>query len=162
MSHHGLAPKERGLPPVQCSFIGSEAILPARRGARARRARAHCNSPTARALRHLPTESGRSGALVCARRESRLRKVKASAGTSHHGLTEKERGLPPVQCFFTGLGATPTTCVVRRVRAASASVAHSRVRDVKAGFATWRPRLGRRTTVLRRMRKASRRSNVLC
>ena len=89
-SHHGLAPKERGLPPVQCPFIARTPI----KASAARRARAA-------SLRVSPPPERQPAqwrSFACHANAGCV--MEATARTSHHGLAPKERGLPPVQCPF--------------------------------------------------------------
>ena len=110
-SPHGLAPKKRGLTPVQCPFKVRRLIT----SSVARRARAV-------SLRVLPPPERQPP-------KWRSRACHANAGyalettarTSHHGLAPKERGLPPVQCPFVVQGATAANAA-RRAHAASLRV----------------------------------------
>ena len=110
-SHHGLAPKERGLPPVQCPFIARRPIT----ASAARRARAASLRVSP------PPERQPAQWRSCACHAKAGCALEATARTSHHGLAPKERGLPPVQCPF--IARTPiTTSAARRARAASSRV----------------------------------------
>ena len=116
-SHHGLAPKERGLSLVQrpCAIYEPTTTSTARR-ARAARFRA---APLPQRQR---AQLGINEAVPRVPRESRLRKEEAAASTSHHGLATKERGLLPMQCPSIAHAST-TSSAVRRARAASSSSA---------------------------------------
>ena len=86
-SHHGLTPKERGLPLVQCHYIvRSTTILSAVRRARVASSRKSLPPETQPAQWGLRACHANAG---CA--------LEAKARTSHHGLALKERGLPPLQ-----------------------------------------------------------------
>ena len=126
-SHHGLAPKERGPPPVRCPSISLRQIT----ASAARRTRAA-------SLRVLPPPERHPA-------QWRWRACHANAGctlevtarTSHHGLAWKERGLPPVQC--PSIVRRPITAsAARRARAATSHVLPPRERQP----AQWRSRVG--------------------
>ena len=83
-SHHGLAPKEIGLPKVQYPFMACMPIQPARHGTRARQVRV---------FRHLPRHSQRSGARASVTRKPavRWRSQLARRTTVLHGRREASR-----------------------------------------------------------------------
>ena len=102
-SHHGLAPKERGMPPMQHPFAirRSNTVGAARR---ARTARSPISSPPDRQ----PVQWGSFACYVnsgCA--------LEVTALSSHHGLAPKERGLQPVQYLFTVRKSTTTSAAWR-------------------------------------------------
>ena len=115
----------------------------------------------------LYVRAGRAGAERATRNAGCV--LEASAGTSHHGLAPKERGLSPVQWHCKVHGPI-TTNAARRARAAILNAApppkrqraqwraHARVTQKPA---VRRPQLKRRTTVLHRRREASRRRSGL-
>ena len=160
MSHHGLAPKERHLPPVKCHSIARGPIT----ASTTRRARAASS-------RVLPPP-GKQPA------QWRLRVGHARAGcafeviarTSHHGLAPKERGLPSVQGPSMSR-RTIAASAPRRARARQARMfcdlprdsqrSGGRSRATRTPAARWRVQLARRTTVLHRRREASRRCSAL-
>ena len=117
-SPHGLAPKERGLPPVQCPFVV--------RGATAASAARRAHAASLRVLQPSETQPAQWRSRVghakggCA--------LEVTARTSHHGLAPKERGLPPVQCPFV-LPTPITISAVRRARAVSLRVSPPRERQ---------------------------------
>ena len=110
-SHHGLAPKDRGLPSVQYS---STARGPTTTCA-ARRARA-ASLPIPPPPEIQPAQWRLFACHVnagCA--------LEVTARRSHQGLAPKERGLPPVQCSPTVRGPT-TISEARREGAESLRV----------------------------------------
>ena len=88
-SHHGRAPKERGLSPVQCLYVAMTDHN--QRGTARARSKLECcaSSP----------ETASAGAPALVTRGAGLA-LEAAAGTSHHGRAPKERGLSPAQCPF--------------------------------------------------------------
>ena len=111
-SHHGLATKERGVPPVHCPFAvpESNATSAARR---ARAARSCAAPPPERqpAQRRARAFHAKAGCVSEAR-----------AGTSYHGLAPMEAGISPVQRPFSSHGPTAISAV-RRARASSSRAA---------------------------------------
>ena len=110
-SHHGLAPKERGFPLVQCPFM-SRSIITTSVARSPRAARSRISPPPERqpaqwGLRACHANAG------CA--------LEVTAHTSHHGLATKERGLPSVRCPSIAQGVVATSAA-RRTRAASSRV----------------------------------------
>ena len=146
-SHHGLARKERGLPPVQCSFISRERIT-ASQARRARAASSRVSPPpeTQPAQWRSRVDHAKTG---CA--------LEVTARTSHHGLARKDRGLSPVQCPLIARDPIAASSV-RRACAASSRVSpppgtqpaqwHSRVGHAKAGCALEVTAPARRTVIL--------------
>ena len=157
-SHHGLAPKERGLSPVQCHYIVRSTITTSA-ARRARAASSRVSPPPERqpAQWRLRACHANAGCVL-----------EVTARTSHHGLAPKERGLPPVQ-YPLKVRKPTTASAARRARAASSRVfATSRetasavalARATRKPAACWRPQLARRTTVLHRKREAFRRCSA--
>ena len=159
MSHRGLAPKKRGLPPMLCPFVGYGPAT----------ANVACLARAASSRAAPPPK--RQRAQWCARRlprESRLRKVEVAAGTSHHSLAPKGRGLPPAQCTDMGYESIAASATWR-ARAASSRArvlprdrqrSGARARATRKPAVRWRPQTARRTAVLHRRREASRRCSV--
>ena len=87
-SHHGLAPKERGLSSVQCPSIVRKPITT--NAARRTRAAGLRVPP--------PPERQPAQWRLSACHENTAFTLEVTALTSHHGLAPKERGVPPVQC----------------------------------------------------------------
>ena len=114
-SHHGLAPKERSLSPMQCPFIGCGPTT----ASAARRARVASLRAAA------PPEREREQLRACVRATQKAGCVlEVAASMSHHGLAPKERGLSPVQCSFIGYGpmssrAAQRTCATQATYCAS-------------------------------------------
>ena len=125
VSPHGLAPKERGVPQVQCSFTVPEPVATsaARRAhtARWRAAPSPERQPAQRRVRACHAKAG------CG--------LEAAAGTSHHGLAPTEGGLPPVKCPVTLRGPTAISAAWR-ARASSSRAAPPLERQA----AQWRVR----------------------
>ena len=110
-SHHGLAPKKRGLPPLQCPLMARRTITTSA----TRRARAT-------SLRVLPPPERQPPQwrlVTCHVNAGCV--LEATARTLHYGLAPKEKGLPPVQCPF--IPRMPIAAsAARRARAASLRV----------------------------------------
>ena len=113
-SHHGRAPKERGLSPGQCSCIWHRPTT----ASVARRACAASSRAAQPPERHPPQRHVRTcdAKVGCT--------LEAAAGTSHHGRVLRERGLSPVQCFCTRYG--PITTSAARRASKPACCAYSR------------------------------------
>ena len=147
-SHQGVAPKERGLPPVRCPFIWHVRSQSARHGACAR---------LARVLRLLPRASQRSDARACATRKK--------AGTSHRCCTERERPTAGAVFFHRAWRSQPgrhgaRARLARVLRLFSRETAAlARVMQNPAVY--WRPQLACRTMVLNRWRELSCRRSAL-
>ena len=126
-SHHGLAPKERGLPPAQCHSIAQGPVV----ASAARRERAASS-------RVSPPPETKTNSVALARVHANAGcTLEATVRTSHHGLARMERGLPPV----------PYPVMVRRPITASATrrspAASSRVLPPPERQPTqWRSRVG--------------------
>ena len=91
MSHHGRAPKKRGLSPVQCPCL-------VRGPATASTAR-HACAARACVLRFSSRETACAVARTRVPRAEAGWFLKAVAGMSHRGRALKERGLSPVQLY---------------------------------------------------------------
>ena len=110
-SHHGLARKERGLPPVQCrSVVRRTTISSVAR--RARAASLRVSPPPERQPAQWRWRAFHANAGCT---------LEATARTSHHGLARKERSIPPVQCHSI-VRSTVTTSAARHAREASSRV----------------------------------------
>ena len=111
-SRHGLAPKERGLSPVQCPSIPRR---PKNTTSAARRA----SVASSRVLPPSERQPGQWRARACRAKAGCV--LEATARTSHHGLAQKEIGLPPVQCPSIARMAIAASAAWR-ARAASSRV----------------------------------------
>ena len=110
-SHHGLAPRERDLPPMQYSSIVRAPIT----ASAARRARAA-------SLRVLPPPERQPAqwrARACHVKAGC--ELEATVRTSHHGLEPKEIGLPKVQYHYV-VRSTITTSAAQHARESSSRV----------------------------------------
>ena len=110
-SHHGLAQKERGLPPVQCPSVVHRPIPTSA----ARRTRAASSR-----IFHPPERQPAQWRLFACHENAGCA-LEGTARMSHHGLAPKERHLPPVQCHSIARGPI-TASTTRRARAASSRV----------------------------------------
>ena len=113
-SHHGLAPKDRGLPPMQSPSTVRGPITTSA----ARRARA-ASLPISPPPERQPAQWRSIACYVnagCA--------LEVTALSLHHGLAPKERGLPPVQYPSTARKPTKTSAA-RRARVESLRVSPS-------------------------------------
>ena len=155
-SHHGLAPKERGLPPVQCPFIARRPItISAARRARAATSRVSPPPETHPAQWCSHVGHAKAG---CA--------LEGTARTSHDGPASKEREafrrcstllwcVGRSQPARHGARARQVCVFCHLPKDSQRSGACARATRMPA--ARWRPKLARRTTALRRKREAFRR-----
>ena len=127
-SHHGLAPKERGLPSVQGPSRSEQDDRSQRSTASARAASSYVLRPPERQPAQWRSFASHANA-GCA--------LEGTARTSHHGLAPKERGLPPVQCHSVARGPIVASAA-RRARAASSGV----LPPPEKQPAQWRLRVG--------------------
>ena len=111
ISHHGLTPKDKGLPLVQCPSASRRQITT--RAAR----RAHAAS--SRILPPPETQPTQWRLRTCHANAGCT--LEATARTSHHGLARKERGFSPVQ-FPVAVRKPITVSATRRSPAASSRV----------------------------------------
>ena len=109
--HHGLEPRERGIPPEQCrSVVRRTTIFSVAR--RARAASLRVSPPPERQPAQWRWRACHANA-GCA--------LEATARTSHHGLARKERGRPPVQYHYV-VRSTITISAAQHAREASSRV----------------------------------------
>ena len=109
--HHGLEPRERGIPPVQCrSVVRRTTISSVAR--RARAASLRVSPPPERQPAQWRWRACHANAGCT---------LEATARTSHHGLARKERGLPPVQYHYV-VRSTITISAAQHAREASSRV----------------------------------------
>ena len=95
--------------------------------------------------------------------------LEATAHTSQHGLSPKERGLPPIRCHSLSRGTSIATRHGARTRQArvlchlktDSQRSGARARATRMPAARWISQLARRTTALLRKREASRRCYAL-
>ena len=139
-SHEGLAPKDRGLSTMQCSFIGyAPTITSAARRARAASSRTASPPERKRAQWRLSARHAKGGCVL-----------EVAASKSHHDLAPKERGLSPMPHPFyrvrtdhrqrsTARTRSKRACASSRERASA--VAHSRARHAMA-FCVWEASAG--------------------
>jgi len=154
--HHGLEPRERGLPPVQCPFIARRPItISAARRARAATSRVSPPPETHPAQWCSHVGHAKAG---CA--------LEGTARTSHHGPASKEREafrrcstllwcVGRSQPARHGARARQVCVFCHLPKDSQRSGACARATRMPA--ARWRPKLARRTTALRRKREAFRR-----
>ena len=111
-SHHGLAPKDSGLPLVQCPSMSRKPITISAAW-QARAASSRVLPPPERHPAQWRSRAchAKAGCAV----------LEATARTSHHGLAPRVRRLPPVQCISM-VREPITTSAARRARATSSRV----------------------------------------
>ena len=110
-SHNGLAPKERGMPPMQHPFLSRSSI--------ATSAAWPARAASSRVSPHPKRPSAQWRLFACHVNAGYALEI--TARTSHHGLAPEDRGLPPVQCPFM-MRRPITTSATRRERAAASRV----------------------------------------
>ena len=159
-SHHGLARKEEGLPPVQCPCMSLKQTTTS--------ATPRARAASLRVLKPPERQQAQWGVRACHADAGCALEV--TARTSHHGLAPKERDLPPAQCPFYSAGGDHRqrgTACARQARVFRPIPRHSQRSGACASVVTrkpavcWRAQLARRTTVLRRRREAFRRCSVI-
>ena len=152
-SHHGLAQKERGLPPVQCPSVVHRPI-PTSAARRARAASSRISHPPER-------QPAQWRLFAC--HENAGCALEATARMSHHGLAPKERRLPPVKCHSVACnqsqparhGACARQAHVFRHLPGNSQRSGACASATQEPAVRWRSQLARRTTALHRGERPS-------